>query len=248
MVFALLLLVSGAVAQTASDLTALRARLEQGDFLSTIPRLEAFLRAKPGDGEARFLLGRAYYLAGGVVNIGRAADQLRLALRAPAPRLEVYWQQGLVLAAQGKTQLALSNLRVAANGEVRASSVREVYRFCMDWGAVAWRSGDLRQALEGYLRASKVDASQPFAWLNQGVIYLALNEPERAEPVLTRAVTAFSITAPKHPAFAEAQFNRGRALELLGRFDAARSAYRAALALNPKLQSARDALETLSVR
>jgi tetratricopeptide (TPR) repeat protein len=245
---AVLLFVTGALAQVAGELAGLRARLEQGDFISVIPRLEAHLRAKPGDGEARFLLGRAYYLAGGVVNIGRAADQLQLAVRAGQPKLEVYWQLGLVQAAQGKVQLALSNLRVAANGDVRASSQREAYRFAMDWGAVAWRGGDLRQALEAYGRAARVDAAQPFAWLNQGVIYLALNEPERAEPVLTRSVTAFSLTYPKHPAFSEAQYSRGRALELLGRYDGARSAYRAALALNPNLKVARDALDGLSVR
>jgi Flp pilus assembly protein TadD len=240
--------VSSVLAQVAADLSVFRSRLEQGDFLSVIPRLEAHLRVKPSDAEAHFLLSRAYYLSGGVVNLGRAADQIRSAFRAPAPRLEYYWQQGLVQSAQGKTQLALSNLRVAASGDPKSAGIKDTYRFAMDWGAVAWRSGDLRQALEAYRRAVRVDGSQPFGWLNQGVIYLSLSEPERAEPVLERSVTLFAQSYAKHPAYAEAQFTRGRTLEQLGRFDAARLAYRSALSLNPNMQIARDALDALSVR
>lgn len=244
----LILSVPGVLAQALPDLAPLRYRLEQGDFLSVIPRLEAHLRVKPTDAEAHFLLSRAYYLSGGVVNVNRAADQIKSAFRSGVPHLEFYWQQGLVQAAQGKTQLALSNLRVAANGDPKTSSIKETYRFAMDWGAVAWRSGDLRQALEAYRRAVRVDGSQPFGWLNQGVIYLSLSEPERAEPVLERSVKLFAQGYAKHPAYAEAQFTRGRTLELLGRFDAARLAYRSALALNPSMQIAKDALDALSVR
>ncbi len=244
----LILCVSSVLAQATADLSVLRNRLEQGDFLSVIPRLESHLRVKPGDTEAHFLLSRAYYLSGGVVNLGRAADQISIAFRAGSPRSEYYWQMGLVQAAQGKTQLALSNLRVAAGGDPKASGIKETYRFAMDWGAIAWRSGDLRQALEAYRRAVRIDASQPFGWLNQGVIYLSLSEPERAEPVLERSVTLFALGYAKHPAYAEAQFTRGRTLEQLGRFDAARLAYRSALSLNPNMQIARDALDALSVR
>lgn len=244
----LIFCVSSVLAQATADLSVLRSRLEQGDFNSVIPRLESHLRVKPSDAEAHFLLSRAYYLSGGVVNLGRAADQIKSAFRAPSPRLEFYWQQGLVQAAQGKTQLALSNLRVAASGDPKASGVKETHRFAMDWGAVAWRSGDLQQALEAYRRAVRIDGSQPFGWLNQGVIYLSFSEPERAEPVLERAVTLFAFAYAKHPAYAEAQYTRGRTLELLGRFDAARLAYRSALSLNPSMQIARDALDALSVR
>jgi tetratricopeptide (TPR) repeat protein len=247
-VLTLLLLSAVAVAQVLSDLTPIRLKLEQGDFISAIPKLEAHLKAKPGDAEAHFLLSRAYYLAGGVVNLGRAADHIKEALKSNSPRLEYYWQQGLIQAVQGKFQLALSNLRVAATGESRVVTAHDFYRFSMDWGAVAWRSGDLRQALEAYRRASRADATQAFPSLNQGVIYLSLNEPERAEPELTKSVALFQQYEPKHPAFAEAQFNRGRALELLGRFEAAKIAYRAALTLNPDMKVAKDALEALSSR
>jgi tetratricopeptide (TPR) repeat protein len=237
-----------AFAQALTDLAPIRAKLEQGDFISAIPKLEAHLKTKPNDAEAHFLLARAYYLAGGVVNLGRSSDHIKEALKASVPRLEYYWLQGLIQAVQGKFQLALSNLRVAATGESRATTARDFYRFSMDWGAVAWRSGDLRQGLEAYRRANKADPTQPFPLLNQGVIYLSLREPERAEPELTKAVVLFQQYAPKHPAFAEAQYNRGRALESLGRFEAARSAYRAALSLDPSFKVARDALEALSSR
>jgi tetratricopeptide (TPR) repeat protein len=236
------------VAQGALDLTAVRAKLEAGDFIGVIPKLENYLKAKPADAEAHFLLSRAYYLSGGVVNLGRASDHIKAAFKASSPRLEYYWQQGLILAAQGKVQLALSNLRVAASGEVRLSSVKDAYLFAMDWGSVAWRSGDLRQGLEAYRRAAKVDVIQPFPWLNQGIINLSLNEPERAEPLLTRAVILFQEHFPKHPGHAEANYWRGRALELLGKYEAARGAYRAALTLNPRLAVAKDALDSLGSR
>ncbi len=246
--FGAALLAESVLAQGAGDLVTWRTRLEQGDFISVIPKLEAHLRSKPTDAEAHFLLSRAYYLAGGVVNLGRASDHIRESLKSPAPHLEYLWQQGLILAAQGKAQAAMAALKTAASGDPRLTVSKDAYRFAMDWGAVCWRFGDLRQALEGYRRATREDASQPFPWLNQGVIYLSLNEPERAEPALTKAVAAFQQSFPKHPAFAEAQYWRGRALELLGRYEPARSAYRAAVTLNPKLQVARDALESLGSR
>jgi tetratricopeptide (TPR) repeat protein len=242
------LLCATVLAQVIADLNVVRNRLERGDFLGVIPKLEAHIKARPGDAEAHFLLARAYYLAGGVVNVGRAADHIKEAFRGAAPRLEYYWLQGLIQAAQGKVQLALSNLRVAASGEVRLSSVKDAYRFAMDWGSVSWRSGDLRQAIEAYRRAARVDAAQPFPWLNEGIIQISLGEPERAEPALARAVTLFQQNYPKHPAYAEAQYWRGQALEKLGRYDPARTAYRAALALNPNLRVAREALEALSSR
>jgi Flp pilus assembly protein TadD len=247
-ILGVLLLGAVAFAQVLNDLTPIRVKLEQGDFISAIPKLEAHLKVRPGDAEAHFLLARAYYLAGGVVNLGRSSDHIKEALKSNTPRLEYYWLQGLIQATQGKFQLALSNLRVAATGESRVTTPRDFYRFSMDWGAVAWRSGDLRQALEAYRRANKADGTQPFPLLNAGVIYLSLSEPERAEPELTKAVVLFQQYAPKHPAYAEAQYNRGRALESLGRFEAARGAYRAALTLDPSFRIARDALEALSSR
>jgi tetratricopeptide (TPR) repeat protein len=236
------------LAQVISDLGAIRTRLESGDFIGVIPKLEAHLKVRPLDADAHFLLARAYYLSGGVVNLGRAADHIKEAFKSSVPRLEYYWQQGLIQAAQGKVQLALSNLRVAANGDPKVIGAKDAYRFAMDWGSVAWRSGDLRQALEAYRRAARADASQPFPWLNEGIILISLNEAAAAEITLARAITLFQQNFAKHPAHAEAHYWRGRALEMLGRLDSARTAYRVALTLNPNLRVAREALDALSSR
>ena len=48
---ALLLFVGVATAQV-TDLAVLRSRIEQGDFLSAIPKLEAHVKVRPSEAEA----------------------------------------------------------------------------------------------------------------------------------------------------------------------------------------------------
>ncbi len=231
------------------DLPALRLRIDQGDPLSTIPKLEEHLKSRPNDPEALFLLARAYYLAGGSVNLNRAEVSIKACFRVMnVPKPEHHWQAGLIYAAQNKYKDALAALKIAASS-TNASS-RDTYRFSMDWGSVAWRSGDQRQALDAYRRAARSEPMQPLPWLHQGVILLALNYPEQAESPLSRSISLMQAAGYQrnHPSFAEAYYWRGKVFETLGKYDAAKDNYRKALEGNPQHRAAKDALSSMEGR
>jgi tetratricopeptide (TPR) repeat protein len=231
-----------AFAQVA-DLGQLRTRIEQGDYLSAIPRLEAHIRSRPSDADAYFLLSRALYLSGGAVNVSRSEDAINQCFRLSSlPKAEHYWQRGLVRASS-RIKDALLDLRLAAFGNARATP-KELFRYAMDWGAVAWRSGDLGQALEAYRRAAKLDANQPLAWLHQGTLLVAQGNPSEADSALSKAIVLMQSPKP-HPSLPEAFYWRGRAMELLGKPDAAKENYRRALEFNPNHSGAKAALEAL---
>jgi tetratricopeptide (TPR) repeat protein len=140
-----------AVAQTAPELSVPRARIEAGEYASAIVRLEAFIKARPQDAEARYLLARAYYLQGGLANFERAEESIRSAIRITGSKPEYEWLYGLILVGQGKASAGLSRLRVAASADPRGPSAAGAYRYAMDWGLIAWREFD--QALTALTRA-----------------------------------------------------------------------------------------------
>jgi tetratricopeptide (TPR) repeat protein len=231
------------LAQTA-DLGQIRSRIEQGDYISAIPRLEAHIKSRPSDADAYFLLSRALYLSGGAVNLSRSEDAINQCFRlSNLPKAEHYWQRGLVRSSNNRLKDALLDLQVASSSNARAPA-KEIFRYAMDWGAVAWRGGDLRQALEAYRRASKLDAIQPLPWLHQGTLLVALGNGSEADAALSRAIGLMQ-TAKPHPSLSEAFYWRGRAMELLNKPEAAKENYRRALEFNPNHSGAKTALETL---
>ena len=243
--FLLALLFCSFASAQVTDLLVLRSRIEQGDFLSAIPRLEAHVKVRPSDSEAYFLLSRALYLAGGAVYLSRAEDAINQCFRlSNLPRPESYWQRGLIRASTNRFKDALLDLRVASSSSTRALP-KEVYRYAMDWGATAWRSGDLTQALEAYRRAVRLDPNQALPWLHQGTLLVSLNNLREAEAALNKAITLMQTPKP-HPSLAEAFYWRGRALELQNKLEAAKDNYRRALELNPSHGAAKVALEALT--
>ncbi len=245
--FLVLWLFCGLALAQVADLPVLRNRIELGDFLTAIPKLEAHVKARPADPEGFFLLARALYLAGGAVYLSKAEDAINQCFRLSSlPRPESYWQRGLIRASTNRFKDALLDLRVASSSTSRATP-KEVYRYAMDWGAIAWRSGDFNQALEAYRRAVRLDGNQALPWLHQGTLLVSLNNPQEAEVALSRAITLMQNPKP-HPALSEAFYWRGRALELQNNFQAAKENYRRALEFNPNHTAARAALEALTSR
>jgi tetratricopeptide (TPR) repeat protein len=231
------------LAQVA-DLGQIRSRIEQGDYISAIPRLEAHIKSRPSDADAFFLLSRALYLSGGAVNLSRSEDAINQCFRlSNLPKAEHYWQRGLVRSSSNRLKDALLDLQVASSSNARAPA-KEIFRYAMDWGAVAWRAGELRQALEAYRRASKLDANQPLPWLHQGTLLVAQGNGTEADIALSKAIGLMQ-TAKPHPSLSEAFYWRGRAMELLNKPEAAKENYRRALEFNPSHSGARAALEAL---
>jgi tetratricopeptide (TPR) repeat protein len=245
-VIVICLLISSVMAQN-TDLAIMRSKLEAGDYKTVIVQLEPFVKLKPNDPDAHFLLARAYYLTGGALNQARAEDQIRLAVRLVSFRAEFEWQYGLILEALGKTDLALTHLRTSVMGDPRGVSNQSLYRYAMDWGSVAWRKGDLRQALEAFQAASRINPNEPWALVHQTALHLGLNEARLAEPLISRCLKILETNKyPKdHPVWAEAYYWYGQTLEALNRFNEAKSAYLKALEHDPKFSRAREAFENL---
>lgn len=237
-------------AQAVPDLSVPRANIETGNYAVAIVRLEAFIKIRPQDPEARYLLARAYYLQGGLANMERAEEAIRSATRIAGSKPEYEWLYGLILVAQGKASAGLSRLRVAASGDPRGPSALSVYRYAMDWGLIAWREGDTRQALEAFARASRAAPEQPWPLIHSGSILLSVREPDQALTALTRAISTLERTnaAKSNPGFAAAYYWRGRVYEALGKFVEARGDYSAALDHDPSYVPAREALEGVSAR
>lgn len=239
------------LSQSVPDLAAVLSTLEAGDHALALNRLETYVRARPQDPEGFALLARAGLLANTTASLRRAEEAARTAAKLLGrSRPDLEWTLGLILAAQGKLEPALARLRIAASGYPRGPNAREVYRYAMDWGAVAWRAGDPRQALEAYARASRAAPDEPWPFLHQGTLQLALGQPAAAERALSRAVelTETPVGQRPHPARAEALYWRGQAREAQGRYAEAGADYRAALGASPGHAAARDALEGVRTR
>jgi tetratricopeptide (TPR) repeat protein len=103
------------------------------------------------------------------------------------------------------------------------------------------RHDDAQQTLAGLLRA-RPDARVAL-YLTGRFSAESGRELERGEQALRRYLA--SPAAPGEPAPAAAHWRLGMVLERLGRRDAAQAEYREAVALDPKLQGARDALARL---
>lgn len=241
-----LTLISSVLAQSL-DLSGLRSKLETGDYKTVIVQLEPFVKQKPNDPDARFILARAYYLTGGALNQARAEDHIRAAIKLVVFRAEFEWQYGLILTALGKANQALGHLRASVMGDPRGVSSASLYRFAMDWGSVAWREGDLRQALEAFQSASRIDPNQPWPLIHRSALHLGLNEARLAEPLLLRCIKLLETGnyQKDHPVWAEAYYWFGQTLEALGRFNDAKNAYLKALEHDPKFSRAREAFENL---
>jgi tetratricopeptide (TPR) repeat protein len=239
-----------ALAQTAPEIATARAQIEAGNYPSAILRLEAYIKQRPQDPEARFLLARAYYLQGGITNLERAEESIRGAIRITGSRPEFEWLYGLILVGQGKASAGLARLKVAASADPKGPNARDVYRYAMDWGLVSWREGDVRQALEAFGRAARAAPDQPWPLVHQGAILLSVREPDQALIALNRAVVTLerSSLGAKHPAAASAYYWRGRVYEALGKFTEARADYLTSLDRDPNFVPSREALTNVSAR
>lgn len=106
---------------------------------------------------------------------------------------------------------------------------------------LAWlegRDGHLEQALEHMQKAVQAAPQSAEAHNALGSVYLSLQNLPAAQAEISQAITL-------DPQFALAWFNRGRLLLQMGRKDDAAAAFRRALAIEPRLQAARDALNQL---
>lgn len=203
------------------------------------------VRAHPQSGEAHLLYARALYLVG---NLEAAAAQLNRAkglANSPDLQRSVTHLGALVQAAQGNPESAVRQL-----AQLFAASAD--YEVAMDWGQVAWQSGNLGAALRAYRAAGNTASGETEPWPSLNEARLLLLQKNYREAITTLGTTLTILEAaptPRpSPAYAEAFYRLGEAHEALGETDDAISNYQAASSVAPDYLPARKALERLGTR
>lgn len=244
----LLALASGAVLARDAAMDTMRDLLNRGYYNSAAhlngPNLvESF----PDDPEAHFLYARALFLVG---EIDAAAARLAIANERTVggiPPGHVHLG-ALLRAAQGD---AAGAVRALQNAFLRSQR----YEYAMDWARVAWQAGMYEDAIEAFTAAAATEAGrrEPWPHLGRGRLLAAVGRTEAAIEAFERAIDVYETNAASagrlpSPAYVEAWYRLGEALESLGRVVEADGAYRAARTADPNFGPAIQALERLSRR
>jgi tetratricopeptide (TPR) repeat protein len=102
-------------------------------------------------------------------------------------------------------------------------------------GLIAYRTGELEEAVDLLSQATRENQSQPTYWFNLGVV---LQKQDKA----TEALAAYERALVLHPQYPEAQSNAGNVLMELGRLEDAAATYQRALQMRPNYVEAHNNL------
>jgi tetratricopeptide (TPR) repeat protein len=105
-------------------------------------------------------------------------------------------------------------------------------------GLIAYRTGELEEAVELLSQATRENQSQPTYWFNLGVVLQKQGKGAEALSAYERALTL-------HPQYPEAHSNAGNVLMELGRLEDAAAAYQRALRIRPDYVEAHNNLGVL---
>ncbi len=236
-----------ALAQLEADSVASLRELLAGGYYALAAQVDGpqVVRAHPGSSEAHLLYARALYFVG---NLEAASEQLNQAKQlAGTPDLthDATHLDALLRAAEGNPERAVE-LLAALFGTTRR------YEVAMDWGLVAWQSGDLETALEAYRAAARTPSGQREPWPTLNAARLLLLQKDFPEAIRALESTLTILEADPNPrpspAYAEAFYRLGEAHEALGETDDAISNYQAAQSVDPNYVQAQTALERLEKR
>jgi predicted CXXCH cytochrome family protein len=167
-------------------------------------------------------------LADGLANAGRFAEALPVYVRA----IE---RDSDSAAGLERMALCLSQMGNAAGAEVALNRALHVAPNATRWvllGEVRAQEGKLREALEAFETASKLDPQMSDAFATAGAIAFETGATAQAETALRRAIKLH----PNHPA---AHNNLGNLLAESNRFADARFHFEAALHIQPNYAGAR---------
>jgi tetratricopeptide (TPR) repeat protein len=174
--------------------------------------------------EAHYTLGVLYWHQ---ADLERAAGSLREAIKANPEYADAHHTLGAVLLMQGESKAAITSLR-------RALELRpDLWAAHHTLGRALQRSGDLAAARIHVAEAERLRElarlrQEAGVWTATGTRKLEAGDADGALDHFRRAIQIFEGSAPTH-------YQLGRALQRLGRHDAARAAFGRAQQLNPAL-------------
>ena len=244
--YLLLLLLLNSLALAQSLLEQMQTTLEDGYYAVAAqvlgPQLIADARFS-SNADAYYLYAKALFLTS---SIDEARVQLDQALSLSSTPSNAYQHlNGLLLASEGKTIEALETLK--------ESFARQAdYDIAMDWGRIAWQTGDLPGALEAFEQAASTLRGQRELWpyLNSGRILKELGNFEEALTAFNEAIEVFSANDASvgdlpSPGYVEAFYQLGTVYEVLGDMQEARINYESARDIGANYPLAVQALERL---
>ena len=179
--------------------------------------------------EAYYALGVIYWQQG---ELDRAAAALRDAVNSDPAFADAHYTLGAVLAAQRNWPAAAESLRRALN--LRPDLWTAHYTLAR----VLQSIGDAPQARKYFEEAERLRTraqleQEASVWTATGIQKLESGDPANAIEHFQRATAIYEAYAPAH-------YQAGRALQLLGRAEAARAAFARAQQLNPGLVAPRE--------
>lgn len=179
--------------------------------------------------EAYYTLGVIHWQQG---DLERAAEALRAAIAADSRYADAYFTLGTVLGARGEAKGAADALR-------RAIALRpDLWSAHYTLARILRAGGDERGAITHFNEAEKIRRRRELeqeasVWTATGIQKLENADPAGAIDHFRRAIEIFEAYAPAH-------YQLGRALQLVGRTEAARAAFARAQQLNPSLVPPRE--------
>jgi tetratricopeptide (TPR) repeat protein len=220
------------LAQAQNDPLAEMQRLLDEGFYALAAQFEGprLIAEFPDLPEAHFLFAYALYLTGDA----RAAQALRRALELSGePQPRYLWLDGLLRAQEGDFAAAKRLLE-------SAFTQSRTYVIAMDWGRVAWQSGDFADALRAFEAAAQTEPGrccEPWPHLNRGRLLLLEGRFQEALLAFDQALDILDATDTDgglpSPAYAEAFYHLGRIHEALGDLASATANYEAARSSDP---------------
>ncbi|MEX2501109.1 MAG: tetratricopeptide repeat protein [Trueperaceae bacterium] len=235
------------LATAAANLGPMRDLLENGHY-NAAAQLEGpnLIERFPADPEAHFLYARATWLTGDLDTARKMLDRaLMLSETSPPDYVHL---NGLLRAEEGDV---IGSLRSLENAFLRSRR----FEHAMDWGMVAWRTGEFEVALTAYERASDTDegARSPWPHLNRGRLLARIGRTDAATRAFETAIEVFEASdpggaRPPSPAYVEAFYQLGRLREAAGDLVQAEQDYKAARSIDPNYTPAIQALDDLTRR
>jgi Flp pilus assembly protein TadD len=198
------------------------AAYQAGNYSDAATLFELYTAQQPNNPWGHFMLGLSSSKSGDPAKAEEAFEQ---ALRLDLDHVKSLTNLSRVLIEQGRFDDAFVKLTQAAEID---PGLAEVHRLM---GRTFYGQGRMEDAMAAYRQAIALDGQDAWSLNNLGFLFLEQGRPGDAAPLLARAVELQNDVPTFHN-------NLGMALEHTGRFTAAASEYRGALAVDPNYEKA----------
>jgi tetratricopeptide (TPR) repeat protein len=188
---------------------------------------DRYTTERPANAWGHYMLGLSAWKSG---DLAKSEQAFEKALSVDPKHVKSLVNLSRVFIDQKRYDDALARLSSAAEIDSESTEVQRLL------GRTYYMQGKSDEAVSAYRRAIELNELDAWSMNNLGLVFLETERADEALPLFTKATEL----RPEVPVFHN---NLGMALEHTGRFRAAATAYRAALAADPGYDKARRNLE-----